>query len=343
MRDDRRVRLEPGGGPANAGAQPGREPRWGEVGEVVPIAHLNPADSPRVLGEDGKHVRDLAASDAQFPPVVVHRGTMRVIDGMHRLRAAEMRGSASVRVVFFDGDDENAFVLAVRANTAQGLPLSQADRTAAATRILGSHPHWSDRRIASIVGLAATTVGAIRCSTERNGQSNARVGRDGRIRPLNTRQGRILAGKLIVSNPKASMREIANAAKISVSTAHDVAKRIRAGDDPVPLKWREADDGIPDHSDRAPLDPVPDESAGVRRAQLLDALRKDPSLRFSESGRNLIRWLTAQVADEAKRRSLLDAVPRHCAGTLAELARENSRIWAEFAGLLEELDQVVGG
>ena len=70
---------------------------------------------------------------------------MRVIDGTHRLRAALLRGVDVIDVLYFDGPDADAFVLAVELNHTHGLPLSRADRTAAAERIIGSHPDWSDR------------------------------------------------------------------------------------------------------------------------------------------------------------------------------------------------------
>jgi hypothetical protein len=63
---------------------------------------------------------------------------MRVIDGMHRLRAAQLRGDHGVEVKFFDGDADEAFIAAVRANITHGLPLTLADRKAAAQRILAA-------------------------------------------------------------------------------------------------------------------------------------------------------------------------------------------------------------
>ena len=41
---------------------------------------------------------------------------MRVIDGMHRLRAAILNGRSSIEVEFFDGSDEEAFIRAVEQN-----------------------------------------------------------------------------------------------------------------------------------------------------------------------------------------------------------------------------------
>jgi hypothetical protein len=59
---------------------------------------------------------------------------MRVLDGMHRVRAAILRGDAVIAAVFFDGDADAGFVEAVRANISHGLPLTVADRKAAVAR-----------------------------------------------------------------------------------------------------------------------------------------------------------------------------------------------------------------
>ncbi len=129
--------------------------------EVVPVSLLLPADSPRAR-ENPEHVRALAASDAMFPPVIVHRATMRVIDGTHRVRATVLRGRKQVPVRFFRGTAQDAFILAVEVNARHGLPLTSADRITAAERIVRSHPEWPDRAVASTTGLSVATVCAIR-------------------------------------------------------------------------------------------------------------------------------------------------------------------------------------
>ncbi len=154
---------------------------------IVPLLSLRPADSPRLNGEDKAHIARLAEMDTPLPPILVDRRTMRVIDGMHRLMAASLQGRENISVRFFDGNETDVFLRAVQENIAHGLPLSQADRRAAAERIIASHPHMSDRAIGHSVGLAAKTVATIRkSSSEEIPQSNARVGRDGRVRPLDS-------------------------------------------------------------------------------------------------------------------------------------------------------------
>jgi hypothetical protein len=152
---------------------------------------LRAADSPRLSGEDKAHIARLAKTEAPLPPMLVDRRTMRVIDGMHRLMAASLQGQEAIDVIFFGGSEADVFLRAVEENVTHGLPLSQADRRAAAERIVASHPHMSDRTIGHSVGLAAKTIAAIRKrSSEGVPQSNARVGRDGRVRPLDIGLGR---------------------------------------------------------------------------------------------------------------------------------------------------------
>lgn len=150
----------------------------------VPIAALRPADSPRRNGEDASHVRLLAGSYDSLPPILVHRPTMRVIDGMHRLRAARLNGQSDIDVTYYDGDEAGAFIEAVRANVTHGLPLTLADRRAAAVRILESYPEMSDRSVGALTGLSGKTVGAARRRAgDRLPHPAYRLGRDGRRRP----------------------------------------------------------------------------------------------------------------------------------------------------------------
>ncbi len=306
--------------------------------EMVPIRSLRPADSPRLSGEDAEHIAALAQLEDALPPIVVHRRTMRVIDGMHRLRAALLRGAAEIDVQFFDGDEDAAFVLAVSANVAHGLPLTRADRAAAAARILASHPVWSDRAIGARTGLAAATVARIR---RRSGASSrepdARVGRDGRIRPLNQAAGRRVASALMTEHPDASLREIACSAGVSVATALDVRRRLGRGDDPVRPQARKArnkqeSQAHPEGQEEA-RGPRPRLAAGVCRepAVILQKMRRDPSLRYSEKGRQFLASLSEQALGLEQWRQSLDRVPPHVLGVMAEFARSCSSTWACLA------------
>lgn len=303
----------------------------GASSELVPVNLLQLGDSLRVDGVDEEHVGVLAKLDIRLPPIIVHRATMRVIDGAHRLRAAELGARQFVEARFFDGDERDAFVLAVEANTANGLPLSLADRKVAAGRIILTHPSRSDRWIAQITGLAATTVGAIRkCSSVEDARSNARVGRDGRLRPLDSSAGRQLAGELMRADPNRSLRDIARAAGIAPSTVLDVRNRLDLGQSLVPVQRTS---GSRSARRLAPVEAAPDLDPAV----IMRTLRRDPSLRFSEAGRTLLRWLDAHVIASRATTPSADGIPRHCLGTVADLARHNARFWAAFGEQIDEL------
>ncbi|GAB3874591.1 ParB N-terminal domain-containing protein [Kibdelosporangium lantanae] len=305
--------------------------------ERVPIDSLLPADSPRLSGESMEHARMLAASEAELPPIVVHRPTRRVIDGMHRLKAAALRGQDDILVRFYEGDDEDAFIVAVETNIAHGLPLSLADRTAAAVRIVAGRPQWSDRRIAAVTGLAASTVGAIRRrSTDRTVQSATaaanRIGRDGKVRPIDRTTGRLRASEFIKTRPEASVREIARAAGVSPATALDVRNRMRDGMSPIPEGRSGGSKKYP--APRTPLDRAI--GAEIDSGIVLQDLKKDPSLRFTEIGRALLRWLDTHTAGLEHWKQHADNVPAHSKHAIAKLARQNSDAWQELAQYLEK-------
>jgi hypothetical protein len=271
---------------------------------------------------------------------------MRVIDGRHRLLAAARRGDTHIAVRYFDGTERDAFVLAVEQNKAHGLPLTAADRKRAAERIIASHQEWSDRAIAAVTGLADKTVAAIRrrhIMTEEGSRPLNRVGRDGRVRPVSTAEGRRIASKLIASQPDASLRTIAKTAGISPSTARDVRDRLRRGDDPIPSRQRRPQEPAGCSGSAARTigtrelgTPWMEKEKSRSRAW---SLRRDPAFRFNETGRMLLRMLEIQLVTAEQREQLLEAVPAHQMDTVAMAARECAIVWQEFAEQLTSLSR----
>ncbi|GAA2409638.1 ParB N-terminal domain-containing protein [Streptomyces glaucosporus] len=328
----------------------------------VRIEELLPADSPRLSGVDETHVHRLAEIYATLPPVLVHRATMRVIDGMHRIAAATLKGLEHVEVQYFDGAEKDAFLRAVAANVSHGLPLSIADRKAAARRIFSTHPDLSDRAIAACVGLDAKTVAAARRSTGDSPRSNTRIGSDGKSHPLDRTAERMHAARLMTSRPDLPLRAIVRETGLSLGTAHDVRQRLLRGESPVPAgRRRQRGDASPPpgrgtapagvdtaaaptgNTLRGPREqaaPAGDFPVLAGRARLsMETLRKlarDPSLRHTESGRHLLRWLHTHFVVDDSWRQHTDAVPAHCSATVAELALQCSGSWKRFA---EELSR----
>ncbi|MCO5998080.1 ParB/RepB/Spo0J family partition protein [Actinoallomurus rhizosphaericola] len=317
-------------------------PAPGQDVHTVPLSELLPADSPRLAGEDENHTRRLVEAEAELPPILVHRSTMRVIDGMHRLRAAMASGRKEIRVRFFEGDENEAFLHAVRENVTHGLPLSLDDRRRAAQRIIAASPDLSDRAIAGYTGLSDKTVSALRKrSSAENPQSSKRIGVDGRARPLNSTEGRRRAVEFLAARPDASLREIAAGAGISVGTAHDVRKQMQRGEDPIRSRRPSAD---PDRATspgpgqvvtaRRPARRSAPDVTGFDPGSLLESFVHDPAIRQSESGRGMLRWLHDHVVRGADVNQLIEAVPPHRADCLITLAEHCAGVWRSIADRL---------
>jgi transposase-like protein len=325
------------------------QPRLTAAGPAVtsvPVLALRPADSPRLNGEDKAHIARLAETETPLPPILVDRRTMKLIDGMHRLMAASLQGRENIDVIFFDGNESDVFLRAVQENITHGLPLSQADRRSAAERIIASHPYLSDRAIAHTVGLAAKTVAAIRKrSSDEVPQSNTRVGRDGRTRPLNSAEGRRRAAELMTAQPGASLRDVARATGISPATVLDVRKRLERGEPPVPEK----------HSaGRRVMIPAPPPAPAIRfspsaarpaapcdPAATVEKLLRDPSLRSSERGKGMLRLLHVNAVGAEQLPGAVATVPPHCVAIVVQLSRQYARMWQEFAVELDGRARII--
>jgi hypothetical protein len=297
------------------------DPGAGVDVEWIPITALDLSHSPRSAGEDGEHIRVLAESQADLPPIVVQRGTNRVVDGVHRVRAAQLGGAPAIRARWFDGDDASAFVLAVRLNVRHGLPLSLADRKAAGTRILCEQEDWSNRAIASAVGLSPKTIAALREAVGRPG-GQARIGRDGRVRPVSTAAGRERAKEMLLREPASSLRAVSAVAGVSTGTVRDVRDQLH----------REIGAMTPG---RRRVPPAPNAPSGEvrldRSTALLRSLRTDPSLRFNQSGRLLLSILAVAAIDPQAQDGLVLDLPDHCLDFVAELAQASVQAWQDLA------------
>ncbi|HET9172516.1 MAG TPA: hypothetical protein VFN97_24030 [Actinospica sp.] len=281
----------------------------------LPVARLDLSGSPRLDGIDKQHVSTLARlASTELPPVLVHRRTLRVIDGVHRVHAAILRGDTAIAVELVDCDEAEMFIRAVQANSRHGLPLSLEDRRAAARRILGTHPQWSDRMIAKTAGLSPNTVGALRRRAVGPSDANGhRIGLDGRSHRLtNAGDTRCAVREALARNPSASVRELARTAGISVGRAHALRRELL---------------------DAKPTAPVP--STGPVPSSVVRMLAADPALRLNEQGRGLLRLLVTQPVDPAQWSDLADVVPAHRADAVIELAERFSETWSRFADELK--------
>jgi hypothetical protein len=283
---------------------------------------------------------------------------MRVIDGMHRLMAASSLGRDTIDVVFFDGSEADSFLRAVQENVIHGLPLSMVDRRNAAERIVASHPQMSDRAIGRVSGLTSKTVAAIRKRSASDiPQPNARVGSDGKLRPVDGGEGRRIAAQLLADQPDASLREVARAAGVSPATVLDVRKRLERGEQLVPQNARNVGDypaakdtrnvshnGIKSNggevgsfvTHQSKLRSVPTRSERIAGlTATVQRLMHDPSLRNNDQGKGILRMLHINAVGAGHLPEVVPTVPPHCVIIVARLAREYAKIWQDFA---EELD-----
>lgn len=304
------------------------------------MSSLLPGESPRLDGQDEAHITRLAEIETSLPPILVDRHSMEVIDGRHRFLAALVNGRATIDVIFFDGTRADAFLRAVETNVAHGFPLSLADRRAAVVRILVSHPHMSDRMIADVAGLGSTTVATIRhSSTATAAVPVTRIGKDGKTRPLDGFAGRQRAAVLITAHPGDSLREVARGAGVSLATASDVRKRLDRGEEPMQARPAAVDSGGGSVEPVLAIGRPARPWARVARssiAPVLEKLRRDPALRYSETGRQLLRLLQCNAAWAREWSDLLASVPQHSGELVGQLARQYAQMWVELAEKLDE-------
>jgi len=316
--------------------------------EDIALGLLSSGFFRRGTGTDPAHVQMLAevASFSELPPILVQRNNLRIVDGTHRYEAAKKRGERTIRARVIDCTDNDAFILAVKANTLHGLPLSRADRVLGAKRILGWHPDWSDRAIGIATGLSAKTIAGLRReSADDRQQFGKRLGRDGKRRPVTAIEGRKRAAEFITTRPEASLREIARETDVSLGTVQDVRSRMRQGLDPLtagrvspPLEA--AAYGLGAVPEPARPSPLPSRLAprGTRRnaqqstwPDISNKLMSDPSLKYTEGGRAFMRWMIMHVSNTGQWREFADSIPAHWLSELSTVAEQASEDWRDFA------------
>ena len=154
-------------------------------------------------------VEEYAAVFDRLPPVLVARLEVGLclLDGMHRLAAAQLLGRTSVPAKIVETDANAAFVLAIRSNAAHGLPLKTKEKKAAARGMLARFPERSDRWVAEDVGLSHPTVMSLRGELEAGGKIyhlGYALGQDGKRYPCECsrcRPGRVGAARSIGFSP----------------------------------------------------------------------------------------------------------------------------------------------
>ena len=320
----------------------------------VPVGELSAGRYLRQGGTSAAHVQLLVNVVAELPPVLVQEDGWRIVDGLHRLEAARLRGDHTIRARFLDCTDSEALVLAMKANSSHGLPLSKADRLCGAKRVLSAHPDWSDRAIAGITGLSANTIATLRDRPSGGpGPSGKRLGRDGRRRPVSAGEGRRRAAEYINAHPDAPLRQVARETDVSLGTVHDVSARLRRGASPEPggrpapaamrpvvhPAGRAADTvtvapGSPPRRKNHTDEPLT--WAGVAAK-----VANDPTIRYTEGGKEFLQWMTLHATDPDGWREFLNAIPAHWLSVIAPIADSIGKEWTQFAERLKNKQEAV--
>jgi ParB-like chromosome segregation protein Spo0J len=283
----------------------------------VSVDDLRAGWSPRIGGERAEHVDALVESGGAWPPLLVERSTMMVIDGIHRLAAARRLGLRRIAVRFFEGTSQEVRLEAIRVNTRHGLPLTLAERRVCGTAVLRDHPEWSDRRIAEICGLSPKTVAVLR-ETALVGEDlrqDRRVGRDGRARPVRDTDARRRAAAALAENPDASLRVIARRAGTSPETVRAVRTSM------PPERGRNA----------GPVRPAcpPEPDAACR-------LSGDAAFSSTSAGLQFSDWFDRVIVNRDDVAAFVDAIPLSRIYEVVDEARRRAAVWESFAVQLEK-------
>ena len=298
-----------------------------EVG-AISIEDVRVGPSMRAAGIDPLHVAVLAEVVAEWPPILLSRADSSVIDGHHRVAAARQLGLRELRASWFDGSPEDAYLEFVRRNVGHGLPLTLAERRHAARRMLGCRPERSDRAIASVCGISPTTIARLRKEPGRSAwggvddtrDPRARVGLDGRVRPLNGMALRARIAHELELRPEASLRAVAGIVGASPETVRSVRNEVRAG---VGAKYASlAEPGTVPVLDAAPV-------------EISAPPREDPAFTDRDGGEAFVEWFEATAVEELDPGSHIEAVPLSRVYEIADAARRRAEFWSQFAKALE--------
>jgi hypothetical protein len=246
----------------------------------------------------------------------------------------------TIRAERFAGTAEQAFIEAVARNVKHGLPLALQDRIRAARRVLEDQPRWSDRRLATLCGLAPSTVSRIRMELAAQNKGAARpatrVGADGRVRPSSPGDARRRVVTALEKNPRGSLRAIASMAEVSHETVRVVRRSLDAA-------TQSSSQMPPVSARRWPADGVKPSSSliPIRLAALMlensipgESKSSDSALSSCESGSTLLDWLS-QGSVIYQWPEYVDKVPLSRIYEMADEGRRRADSWVNFARALE--------
>jgi hypothetical protein len=295
------------------------------------LGELRRSKPHRRCGVNRKHVDALTRLGGNWPPILVHGDSRQVIDGVHRVLAAQELGMSVILCEIFRGSQSDAYVEFLRRNVRNGLPLTLSDRKRGAQRVLCEHSEWSDRRIGDLCALAAATVARMRAGqaavtderpTDQFEQLDVRVGRDGRSRPLDRRALRARVLQAEEENPGASLRAVAEKAGASPETV----RRIRNG-----IGWVRGD-GLNDSEAGRARPPVG--VLGRGSVSGVDPWVADRAFGSMSGSTEFAAWFDKSSIDGGWN-EYVDAVPLGRIYEVADECRRRAKSWQELSAALE--------
>jgi ParB-like chromosome segregation protein Spo0J len=313
------VRLLPHRAELPVERQPDHVP-YGRVTASIQLRSLW-ADRMLRLGDlDREHVHRLVETGGEWPPLLVRRQDLGVIDGAHRLAAARELGLEAVEVELFDGSETEALVEALRRNVSHGLPLTLIERKGGARQLLCARPEWSDRMIGRLCGLAAGTVKSLRVAIGEGAPvvpRERRIGRDGRARPARPAEQRRRIMEALRANPGVSARAIAHGVGASPGTVRAVSHALQPRSRKQ-LPWRAEDDRTTPHPGR------------VEKLWASDTACASTDEALSFAG-----WFDRTRIDLPTCLSHLASVPLSRVYEVADESRRRAQAWTDFAAALQ--------
>jgi ParB-like chromosome segregation protein Spo0J len=301
----------------------------------VALARLVVKRSIREAGVNQEHVHRLMRLGGRWPPILVHETTGVVIDGVHRVAAARMLGLLRIDASLFSGGPNAALIEFVRRNVQHGLPLTLRERKWAAGRVLSVHPDWSDRRIAGICALSPKTVGRLRVASGTCDSGDVtrldvavRIGRDNRLRPVDSGLARKRVAEALREHPRASLRSVAALVGVSPETVRSVRLGLATARDEAPADLTRVDGPILD----VVANDGPSSDMGTREEAPTRSLSPVPH--NASALEEFVGWFhrTGVDADECSR-WVNRVPPAYCREVAAEACRRG-QAWLEFATAL---------
>jgi hypothetical protein len=157
-----------------------------------------------------------------------------------------------------------------------------------------------------------------------SGERRARVGRDGRVRPVDPAAARARIAAEVKRQPQASLRAIARVVGASPETVRSVRNEVRACSGTL----------------NAPTSEPVDSEATVlgllsRKRPAAAPLRVDRAFIDREGGDTFVEWFDATSIDQIDLWQQIESVPLSRVYEIADEARRRAAFWTQFAVTLE--------